>query len=125
MPVQAGLGSEQKDRGLLLRRRVSHICCQSKFYEYPVIASLRTFANMGTAQSARVFFSYLYSCIKKKPEDNLENYYINRFGKALYEMFFESYTQKLWEVHPEKIDPSWGAQRVKGLSFRKLWPGQG
>ena len=30
--------------------------------------------------------------IVKKEEDSLENFYINRFGKDLYEMFFEKYT---------------------------------
>ncbi len=32
-------------------------------------------------------------------------------------MFFEHYTENLWGRHPSKIDPSWGAQRVKGLSI--------
>ena len=47
-------------------------------------------------------------------------------------MFFEGYTEKLWGRHPREIDPSWGAQRVKGLSifaivkdmFSKLVPGR-
>lgn len=35
-------------------------------------------------------------------------------------MFFEDYTEKLWGVHPSKISPDWGAQRVKGLSLFKV-----
>jgi protoporphyrinogen oxidase len=31
-------------------------------------------------------------------------------------MFFEHYTENLWGRHPSQIDPSWGAQRVKGVS---------
>jgi len=59
----------------------------------------------------------LKSCIIKKKDTSLENFYINRFGKVLYGMFFEGYTEKLWGRHPSKISADWGAQRVKGLSI--------
>ena len=65
----------------------------------------------------KVGFSYLAAVIHKRPEDNLENFYINRFGRKLYSMFFEYYTENLWGRHPREIDASWGAQRVKGLSI--------
>lgn len=61
--------------------------------------------------------SYLKAAVCKKPENNLENFYINRFGKKLYTMFFEYYTENLWGRHPREIDASWGAQRVKGMSI--------
>ena len=75
-------------------------------------------------------FSYLKSMVHKLPETNLENFYINRFGRKLYSMFFEGYTEKLWGRHPSEISADWGAQRVKGLSimgvlknaFQKLLP---
>ena len=53
----------------------------------------------------------------KLPETNLENFYINCFGRKLYSMFFEYYTENLWGRHPSEIDASWGAQRTKGLSI--------
>jgi protoporphyrinogen oxidase len=34
-------------------------------------------------------------------------------------MFFEDYTEKVWGVSPKLISPSWGAQRIKGLSLMK------
>ncbi len=64
-------------------------------------------------------FGYIGSCLHKREESNLENFYINRFGKPLYSMFFEDYTEKLWGVHPRNIAADWGAQRVKGLSISK------
>ena len=51
---------------------------------------------------------------------SLEDFYINRFGKKLYSMFFENYTENLWGRHPSEISPEWGAQRVKGLSIRAV-----
>lgn len=58
--------------------------------------------------------------IKKLPETSLENFYINRFGCPLYEMFFEDYTTKVWGVHPSEIGADWCSQRVKGLSIFAL-----
>ena len=56
------------------------------------------------------------SAILKRRETSLENFYINRFGKKLYKMFFEDYTQKVWGRHPSKISADWGSQRARGLS---------
>ena len=71
------------------------------------------------SHSLQAGLGYLCSTMVKKPETSLENFYINRFGRVLYEMFFEDYTEKLWGVHPSQISPEWGAQRVKGLSLVK------
>ena len=118
MPLTpGGPDPEKEDRVMLMRRRVSRIYFNDKFYDYPISLKLETFKNMGLFATIQVGFSYLYSMIFKKPEDNLENFYINRFGRKLYSMFFEYYTENLWGRHPSEIDASWGAQRVKGLSI--------
>ena len=78
-----------------------------------------TFKNMGFGRTVKAGFGYVWSSIFKKKEDSLRNFYINRFGKPLYEMFFEDYTEKLWGVNPSEIPADWGAQRVKGLSLMK------
>ena len=79
--------------------------------------NFNTIKNMGFITTLKAGLSYLHSCIKKLPETNLESFYINRFGKVLYSMFFEGYTEKLWGRHPRDISADWGAQRVKGLSI--------
>ena len=118
MPLtKGGPDPEKEDRVMLTRRRVSRIYFDDKFYDYPISLKLETFKNMGIFKTIQVGFSYIWSMIFKKPEDNLENFYINRFGRKLYSMFFEYYTENLWGRHPSEIDASWGAQRVKGLSI--------
>lgn len=112
-----GPNPEKQNRVMLVRHRVSRILFDAKFYDYPVSLKPETFKNMGLLNTIKVGFSYLKSLIHKLPEDNLENFYINRFGKKLYSMFFEYYTENLWGRHPRDIDASWGAQRVKGLSI--------
>lgn len=128
--VPNGPDPEKEDRVMLVRQRVSRIYYNKKFFDYPISMKPQTFINMGFFQTMKAGFSYLFSCIHKEKETSLENFYVNRFGRVLYSMFFEGYTEKLWGRHPREIDPSWGAQRVKGLSilaiikdmFSKLLP---
>ncbi|MCR4960086.1 MAG: NAD(P)/FAD-dependent oxidoreductase [Lachnospiraceae bacterium] len=118
MPLsEGGPDPEKEDRVMLTRHRVSRILFDDKFYDYPISLKPETFKNFGFLTTMKVGFSYLGSIFHKRPEDNLENFYINSFGKKLYSMFFEYYTENLWGRHPSEIDASWGAQRTKGLSI--------
>lgn len=114
-----GPDPEKEDKVLLLRNRVSRIYYLRKFFDYPISLKPETFINMGFSRTVKAGFGYLHSCVSKKDETSLESFYINRFGKPLYEMFFEDYTEKLWGISPSEISADWGAQRVKGLSLKK------
>lgn len=115
MPL--GLDPEMTDRTMLVRHRVSRIYYLRRFFDYPVKMSWQTVRNLGLARTLRAGGSYLKSAMFKRPENSLEDFYINRFGKTLYSMFFEGYTEKVWGVHPSRLGADWGAQRVKGLSL--------
>lgn len=112
-----GPNPEEQDRVMLRRNRVSRIYYLRKFFDYPVSLSMRTLTAMGLVRTLKAGFGYVAANIHKRPEDSLENFYINRFGKALYKMFFEDYTEKVWGVHPSNLGADWGSQRVKGLSI--------
>lgn len=118
--VKGGPDPEKEDRVMLVRRRISRIYYNKKFFDYPISMKPQTFINMGLVQTIKAGMSYLFSCIYKRPEDSLENFYINRFGKVLYSMFFEKYTEKVWGRPPREISADWGSQRVKGLSVLAL-----
>ena len=113
----AGINPEEIDEVFLKRNRLSRIYFLKNFFDYPISFKLETFLNMGFINLMKAGFGYLCSCLFKREENSLEDFYINRFGKPLYQMFFEDYTEKLWGIHPSKIAPDWGAQRVKGLSL--------
>ncbi len=115
-----GLDPEKEDKVLLIRNRVSRIYYDKKFFDYPVKLNFNTIKNLGIINTINCGFSYIKSVIIKKDEDNLENFYINRFGKKIYTIFFKGYTEKLWGVNPNQIDASWGSQRVKGLSIKEV-----
>ena len=117
---QKGNDPEIDNKVFLKRKRVSRIFYNKKFFDYPVTLSFKTIKNLGLKDTIICGFSYLKSCFKKLDETNLENFYINRFGKKLYSIFFKEYTEKLWGIEPSKIDSSWGSQRVKGISIKEV-----
>ena len=117
----SGADPETSDVVILKRNRVSRIYFIKKFFDYPISMKMRTFINMGLWRTMKAGFGYIGSVIHKRKENSLEDFYINRFGKPLYRLFFESYTEKLWGVHPSKLSADWGAQRVKGLSLWKTF----
>ena len=115
-----GPDPEKTDRVMLKRNRLSRILFNSRFFDYPISLKFSTIRNMGFFTTLAAGFSYLKSAAFKRQEKSLEDFYINRFGKKLYSMFFENYTLNLWGRHPSEISPEWGAQRVKGLSITAI-----
>lgn len=115
-----GSDPEKDKKSMLIKNRITRIYYGKKFYDYPVNLNMKTILNMGFITLIKAGCSYLKACIIKKEENSLENFYINRFGKVLYSMFFESYTEKVWGIHPSEISADWGAQRVKGVSILEI-----
>lgn len=113
----AGADPEHDDRVMLRRRRVSRIFFNRRFFDYPISLKFSTFRNLGLWRTVCASFGYLLARIVPRRERTLEDFYINRFGKTLYSLFFETYTKKVWGKHPSEIGADWGSQRVKGLSI--------
>lgn len=111
---------DREDKVMLLRSRRSRIYFSRTFFDYPITLSLDTLMKLGFFRSMRIGFSYIRSALFPiRPEKNLEEFFINRFGRELYRTFFKSYTEKVWGVPCDQISAEWGAQRVKGLSIMK------
>jgi protoporphyrinogen oxidase len=121
LPVEGpdtGLDPETTDRIMLVRNRLSRIYYLRRFFSYPLSLSLDTILKMGLWKTARTGVSYFRSMMfPLRPEKTLEDFFINRFGRELYETFFRSYTEKVWGVPCNQISAEWGAQRIKGLSI--------
>ena len=111
---------EKTDRVMLVRGRISRIFFSRKFFDYPVSLNLKTLANLGILRTLKIGASYIKARVFPiKNERSLEHFFINRFGKELYLVFFKDYTEKLWGISCNQISPQWGAQRIKGLSISK------
>ena len=108
------------DSIMLVRHRLSRIYFLRRFFTYPITLSLDTIRKLGILKTAWIGLSYLRSVLFPiRPEENLEQFFINRFGHKLYTTFFKSYTEKVWGVPCNQISAEWGAQRIKGLSVYK------
>jgi len=101
----------------LLRPRMSRIFWNGKFLDYP-LSGTDVIKKLGPFELTRAGLSYLWALVKPKGrEDNFEQWVSNRFGKRLFNLFFKSYTEKVWGVPTSEIRAEWAAQRIKGLSF--------
>lgn len=115
-----GPDPNRSDIVMLLRKRKSRIYFLRRFFDYPISLSPDTLRKLGLRRAAHIGASYLKSAILPlKEEKNLEQFFINRFGDALYRLFFKSYTEKVWGIPCDQISAEWGAQRIKGLSIWK------
>ena len=115
-----GPDSAAEERVLLLRNRKSRIYYRRRFFDYPITLNKSMVLNLGFWRTVKIGVSYLKSVVFPEANENtLEQFFINRFGKELYNSFFKSYTEKVWGVPCAQISAEWGAQRTKGLSIIK------
>ncbi|MBN1995507.1 MAG: NAD(P)/FAD-dependent oxidoreductase [Anaerolineae bacterium] len=103
----------------LPRRRLSRIYYKNKFFYYP-IRFFDALFKLGLVESVRVGASYGWAKIHPYPqEENFEEWVSNRFGRRLYQIFFKTYTEKVWGMPCTEIKAEWAAQRIKGLSLSR------
>ena len=105
---------------LIIRSRRSRIYYKKRFFAYP-IEPVNALLDLGLIESARCALSYLRAkAWKREPEDDFATWVSNRFGKRLFQIFFKTYTEKVWGISCNEIKAEWAAQRIKGLSLRTL-----
>ncbi len=102
---------------MLDRPRQSRALYRGKLYDYP-LAPMNALRNLGPIEAVRCVGSYAWVRIRPpKNQDNLEGFFVSRFGWRLYQHLFKTYTEKVWGVPASEISADWGAQRVKDLSL--------
>ncbi len=101
----------------LLRPRMSRIYWNKRYLDYP-LRGPDVIRKLGPVELTRCMASYLWAASRRnKIDDSFEDWVSNRFGRRLFELFFKSYTEKLWGVPTTEIRAEWAAQRIRGLSF--------
>ena len=109
------------ENAMLIRPRLSRIYFKQRMYDYPLKISLKMMLNLGKKRSLRMMRDLIKSWLFPiRPEKNLEDFYINRFGNEIYRMFFKDYTKKVWGKACKDISAEWGRQRVKSLNVPEL-----
>lgn len=102
---------------LLDRPRSSRIYYDGDFYAYP-LRPFEALTKLGPVEAIRCVASYLKARLRPAPEpQNFEEWVCNHFGRRLFSIFFETYTEKVWGMKCTEISADWAAQRIKGLSL--------
>ena len=72
-------------------------------------------AKVGPAEVVRSAASYAAARLRPRREaETFEEWVTQRFGRRLFELFFRSYTEKVWGVPTSEIRAEWAAQRIRG-----------
>ncbi len=99
-------------------KRLSRIYYRKRFFNYP-LSFFNSFWNLGPFESMRCVASYFKDHFFPTGNDaTFEGWITNRFGRRLYEIFFNTYTEKVWAVACKDLSADWAVQRIKGLSLR-------
>ncbi len=99
--------------------RLSRIHYDGKFFNYPLKA-LNALTGLGPINAIRILASYVHAKLWPTPvEETFEQWVTNRFGQRLYEIFFRTYTEKVWGIPCGEIRAEWAAQRIQGLSLAR------
>ncbi len=118
-PEVRALWNEILPEGMLERPRLSRIHYRGRFYSYPLRA-FEALGNLGPLESARSVLSYLWWRAFPDPDPrSFRAWVTNRFGARLFEIFFRTYTEKVWGLSCEEISADWAAQRIRGLDLSR------
>ncbi len=102
----------------LERPRLSRIYYRGTYFDYPLDAA-RTLRSLGAVESARIVLSWGRARLFPLPEERtFEEWIVNRFGRRLFETFFQTYTEKVWGMSCSEIGADWAAQRIRDLDLR-------
>ncbi len=108
---------EMLDGEFLVRPRLSRIYYNGKFFHYP-LKPMNALLGLGPIEAVRIGVSYIWAQLfPAGPEKSFEDWTCNRFGRRLYEIFFKTYTEKVWGMDCKEISADFAAQRIKNLDL--------
>jgi len=106
-----------QERWLTDVNRLSRIYYRKKFFHYPLSAR-DALQKLGLLEAVKCVGSYLkFKFFPIKEPKSFQEWVTNQFGKRLFEIFFKSYTEKVWGMSCAEISADWASQRIKGLSL--------
>ncbi len=105
---------------LIKVKRLTRILYNQKYFNYP-LTPFSTLLKLGMVKSLTIVCSYIYSVMFfNKKIKSFEDWTIKNFGNQLYQMFFKTYTEKIWGIPCKDIGSDWGDQRIKKLNFFEI-----
>lgn len=96
--------------------RITRIYYKKKFFYYP-LRPLNALLNLGLIKGILCLFSYVLTKFSQQDQSHFEGWVSSRFGKKLYEIFFKTYSEKLWGISCQELDSKFAVQRIKNFSL--------
>ena len=104
--------------------RMTRIYYRGRFFNYPLSAG-NALKNLGPVEAAGCLLSYFREQLRSNRPDaegqsndtSFEDWVVSRFGRRLFEVFFKTYSEKLWGIGCDQLDADFAAQRIKKLSL--------
>ncbi len=103
------------DGDLLEVDRYSRILLDGRYVDYP-LRFFNTLSALSLPQAARVCASYLWALSFRGSgwqDTSFEDWIVHRFGRALHELYFRPYTEKVWGMACTELSADWASQRIK------------
>ena len=102
----------------ITEQRLSRILYNGKLFSYP-LKGFDALHKLGFVESARCVLSYAYASMFPRKEPTFEAWVSNAFGKRLYEIFFKTYSERLWGIKCNELSDQFAKQRIKSLNLRR------
>jgi len=104
--------------------RLTRIYFRGKMIDYP-IRPLNVMRQLGPVEAGRCLLSYLRQKLLVGSTSNdseacFESWVTNRFGRRLFEVFFRSYSEKLWGIPCSELSADFATQRIRQFSLREV-----
>mgnify|MGYP000875186431 CR=1 FL=1 len=102
--------------------RKTRIYYNKYFFDYP-LKPFNALKGLGLFEATRCIISLFKSKLriinlkKNNQASSFEDWVRNRFGGRLFEIFFKTYSEKLWGIPCNKLDSDFAAQRIKKFSL--------
>src|SRR3954468_1684030 len=97
--------------------RLTRIYYKGRFFHYP-LKPFDALAKLGIFEAGRCLASYVTERFRCRETENcFQSWVTSRFGRRLFEIFFKTYSEKLWGIACDELDSDFAAQRIKKLSL--------
>ncbi|MCC6698284.1 MAG: FAD-dependent oxidoreductase [Candidatus Hydrogenedentes bacterium] len=106
-------------RDYAMVNRTTRIYYNGKFFHYP-LRPMNALTQLGPVEAVHCVGSYFKERVapsKRGSLDTFEDWVVDRFGRRLFDIFFRTYSEKLWGISCKELDSDFAAQRIKKLNL--------
>jgi protoporphyrinogen oxidase len=100
--------------------RRSQIFLRGRRIAYP-LGPYDALSGLGLPTTLRIVLDGAVEWVRRRlaPREavSLEDWVVGRFGRTLFDVYFEEYSEKVWGIGCDRISADWVAQRIQGLSL--------